>query len=116
MKITFTLCILFLSITLSAQTSIVGTWNTGQENTIVEIDQENEHWLGKIQSSDNTDAVIGKTILKDLEPKGDSWTGLIFLAKRQKWAKVKITSRAAQLDLVVTYGLLKKRLAWSQEK
>lgn len=116
MKFLLSCGILFLTLSMNAQQSLEGLWNTEKENTIVEILQENGNWVGQIKSSDNSDVVIGKTILKDLEKKGDSWEGQIYLVKRQKWASVQITPEADQLDLVVSVGFAKKNLTWPQVK
>lgn len=110
MKIILTCCILFSAITMHAQQSIEGFWNTGQDNTVVEVLQEDGKWAGKIHASDNAEVVIGKTILKDLKKQGSTWKGEIFIAKRQRWADVQLTPQASQLDVLVSAGFSKKEV------
>lgn len=112
MKFVFVIFFFALGFFVNAQESLQGSWNTGQDNTIVEFSQEDEKWIGRIQSSDRKDVEIGKTILKDLEKQGDSWKGKIYVVKRQKWTNVKITPRDTQLDLVVSAGFAKKAIQW----
>lgn len=96
--------------------SISGFWNTGKENTIVEISKENGEFLGKIKSSDNEKVTIGKVILKDLIKQNDKWKGKLFVVKRQKWYDVVITPNETKLDLTVTAGFFEKEVQWSKVK
>lgn len=116
MKYLLTFFIFFSTLSVNAQQTMAGLWNTGNENTVIEMLQLNGEWLGQIHSSDNPGAIIGKTIIKDLEEKGDKWVGKIFVVKRQKWATVQITPQATQLDLVVSSGFSKKSIQWAKAK
>lgn len=107
---------LFLGIISSNSQPLAGLWNTGKENTIVEISEENGEFLGKIKSSDNEKAIAGNVILKDLLKTNDGWRGRLFVPKRQKWLDVKIAPSEARLDLVVSAGFIEKEVQWLRVK
>ena len=62
----------------SSDKTIVGTWITLEDNTKIQIVEEKGMLIGKIKSSDNPNAQVGKLILKDLVKSGNTWTGKIF--------------------------------------
>ena len=97
---------------VKAQSEIEGVWNTGRYNTLVGIQQEKSEWVGKIKSSDNERAVIGKIILKELNKVGKTWTGQLFVAKRQKWFDVELVPDETTMDLVISAGFSKRRVEW----
>ena len=70
-----------------SQNEIVGKWNTGKENSIVEIYKDSGELFGKIISSDRAE-VVGKINLRNLENKGDHWEGELFVFKRRSWYDV----------------------------
>lgn len=94
--------------------SIEGIWDSGTENTKIEILQSNGEWVGKIKSSDNEEATIGKVILKDLKKQNEKWVGKLFAVKRQKWTDVEIIPNGTKLDLMVSAGLSSKKVQWSK--
>ena len=98
----------------NAQQPIEGIWDSGTENTKVEISQNNGEWVGKIISSDNEKATIGKVILKDLKKQNVIWKGELFVVKRQKWADVEILPNGTKLDLIVSAGPSSRKVQWSK--
>ena len=71
MKVLTTFFLLMFSIVYtSAQQSLEGLWKTGKEETLIEISYLNEQLIGKIKSSKNEQAEIGKIILKNLQSEG----------------------------------------------
>lgn len=94
--------------------SISGFWNTGRENTIIEINEENGKYVGKIKSSDNEKVTIGKVILKDLKKQNEKWIGKLFVVKRQEWYDVEITPNGTKLDLIVSAGFWENKVQWSK--
>ncbi|WP_375582817.1 hypothetical protein [Cyclobacterium xiamenense] len=93
---------------------IEGVWHTGQDNTRIEIIQDQGEWLGKIRSSDNDLVRIGKIVLKDLEKHADVWTGKIFSPKRDRWFEVEITPTETKLHLLVSAGFSQKQVEWTR--
>ena len=98
----------------NSKQSIEGIWDWGTENTKIEILQSNGEWVGKIKSSDNEEATIGKVILKDLKKQNEKWVGKLFAVKRQKWTDVEIIPNGTKLDLTVSAGISSKKVQWSK--
>lgn len=105
------LCILFCSTGTRAQTSITGTWNTGKENSIVEIYEDSGDLFGKIISSDRAE-VVGKINLRNLQNKGDHWEGELFVFKRTSWYDVSMHEENDTLYLVISIGFFEKEVQW----
>lgn len=114
-KITFLLIFTILSSTyMVAQTSIEGVWNTGKDNTKINIAEENSIWTGKTLSSDNEKVIAGKVMLKDLEKKGKIWQGKLFFPKKKAWYNVKIKANEEQLELTIKVGFMSKTIFWER--
>lgn len=103
-----------MSVAVNAQEAIQGLWQTGRENTKIEISQNNGDWIGKIKSSDNEKVNIGKVILKDLKKQNEKWIGKLFVVKKQKWYDVEIIPNKTKLDLTVSTGFFEKKVQWSK--
>ena len=113
MKVLTTFFLLMFSIVYtSAQQSLEGLWKTGKEETLIEISYLNEQLIGKIKSSKNEQAEIGKIILKNLQSAGNKWVGKIYAVKRKEWYSVKIVPQKEKLDLKIGSGLFSKTLEW----
>ncbi len=113
MKVLTTFFLLMFSIVYtSAQQSLEGLWKTGKEETLIEISYLNEQLIGKIKSSKNEQAEIGKIILKNLQSEGNKWVGKIYAVKRKEWYSVKIVPQKEKLDLKIGSGLFSKTLEW----
>jgi hypothetical protein len=108
--------LILISVSVGAQEFIQGQWQTGRENTIIEIAPVNGEWFGKIKSSDNEKVSIGKVILKDLKKKNDKWPGTLFVVKKQAWYNVEITPHKTVLDLKIFAGFLTNETRWTKIK
>ena len=116
MKITFLMTCFFLStLMVNAQSSIAGVWNTGNDNTKVEIAEVDGVYEGKIFSSDNADAPIGKRLLKDIQLVDGEWKGKLFAAKRGEWMDAVLQEVDNQLAITVKAGWMSKTVEWSRE-
>lgn len=100
----------------SAQQSLEGLWKTGKEETIIEISFSSEQLIGKIKSSNNEEAEMGKIILKALRSEGNKWVGKIYAVKRKKWYNVEIISKEEVLELKISFGLMTRSLQWKKSK
>jgi len=109
------LCILLSSLTMNAQQSLAGIWNTENDNTKIEITAVNDVYEGKIVSSDNAKAKIGKQILKEVKSVDGEWKGKLFAAKRGKWMDAILEEKGNQLQVTVKAGWMSKTLAWRKE-
>ena len=115
MKVLTSLFILMFSIVyVSAQQSLEGLWETGKEETIIEVSFSSEQLIGKIKSSNNEEVEMGKIILKDLRSEGNNWVGKIYAVKKKEWYNVEIITKEEVLKLKISFGLMSKSLQWKK--
>ena len=114
MKILIVLLSLLTIFQNSHEHSIIGTWNTLEDNTTIQIIEQKGILFGRIKASDNSKAQVGRLILKDLIKSGNSWTGKIFAVKKNQWYDVEITSEKNSLNLKIQVGFLHKNLIWQK--
>ena len=115
MKIIFTFCMLLSAITMNAQSSIAGIWNTGQDNTQIEITEESSVYSGKIISSDNDQVKIGNLLLKEVKASGGKWKGKMYSPKKDKWFNAVLEGKGELLLVTVKAGVMSKTLEWKKE-
>ncbi|SEI79218.1 hypothetical protein SAMN05192553_101304 [Cyclobacterium xiamenense] len=106
--------IVFSPEVMNAQASLDGIWNMGQDNTTIEITEDNVY-EGRIASSDNTNAKIGNIIPKDVKSVGGKWKGKMYSPKRNEWYDAVIALEEKQLLLTVGSGFKSKTLKWTKE-
>lgn len=94
---------------MNAQQSINGIWNTGQDNTHIEINST----TGKIHFSNNKKATVGKLIIKDLNKMGNTYKGKIYLIRRNQWADAVFVPKEKLLIVTVLAGFQKKTMIWN---
>lgn len=111
MKQVLVFLVLIVSSKIFGQNAIVGKWDTGRENSIVEIYENNGELFGKIISSDRAE-VVGKINLKNLQNKGDHWEGELFVFKRRSWYDVAIHKENETLFVVISIGFFEKEVEW----
>lgn len=105
----------FISVlTINAQQSLAGTWNTGQDNTQIEISSTQGVYSGKIIASDNAKAKIGRLLLKDLKSVGEEWKGKLYSPKKNKWLTAVLKEKGDQLLVTVKAGMMSKTLKWKR--
>ena len=115
MKILLICYIVFSPMVMNAQASLDGIWNMGQDNTKIEITEDNGSYVGKIVSSDNANAKIGNIILKDVKSVGGKWKGKMYSPKRNEWYDAVVALEGKQLLLTVGSGFKSKTLKWIKE-
>ncbi|MFT6807536.1 MAG: hypothetical protein ACJA01_000756 [Saprospiraceae bacterium] len=101
-------------ISLSAQTNLVGKWNTGEDSTIVQTYKRDGAWYREIMSSDNPKAKIGTNILRGFKKEGDKWIGKLYAAKRDKIMKSEIRLIDSALNITVFAGFITRNLTWEK--
>ena len=114
-KLSVLICLLFSTLAMNAQQTITGIWNTGKENTNVEITEVNSVCEGVIVSSDNTKAKIGKQLLKDIKLVDGEWKGKLFAAKKGEWMDAVLEEKGNKLLITVKAGWKSKTLEWTRE-
>lgn len=74
-----------LSVSTFAQQSISGIWNTGIENTKIEIKDANSKFEGKIYASDNPKAPKDKLMVKDVWKNNQGYKGKLYIISKARW-------------------------------
>lgn len=105
----------FATISSNAQQSIEGIWNTGKENTTIEIKNTSEVWEGEIASSDNPKANKGKLIIKDIQKNKDGYKGKLYVAKKDRWVNAFFKPTGESLLVTISAGWRKKKVEWKKE-
>jgi uncharacterized protein (DUF2147 family) len=100
--------------TIFAQNNLTGTWNTGEQNTLVKIHEVDSVYVGEIISSDNPEVKLGKVIVKDFKQDGDEWVCQLFAAKRKKWFNAEIEIEDGKLKISVGRGFHSKTVEWEK--
>jgi uncharacterized protein (DUF2147 family) len=105
------------SITNYAQSpsDVDGEYTLGERNTVVKIEKQNEVYSGKIISSDNPKAKIGKLIIKDLKLKKGKWRGKIYAPKRKEWYDAEFTPKENSLEITIKVGFMSKTINWKRK-
>jgi len=114
MKIIFIIYIFFTALTINAQQSLEGTWNTGQDNTNIEISEKGGVYQGIVVSSDNDKVTIGKQFLKDIKLVDGKWKGKMYSPKKDKWFDAILEGKEDQLWIQVKAGMMSKTLEWKK--
>lgn len=106
--------ILFSSFSMNAQ-SLAGVWNTGEDNTKIEITEVNGVYSGKILSSENTDAKVGSQILKNIKLSNTEYKGKLYAAKKGEWYDAVLKENGNQLDITIKVGWMSKAISWKKD-
>ena len=102
-------------ISLSAQNTIEGTWNTGRDDTLIETYEKDGEWFGKVISSDNSKAKIGNDILRNITESDGEWKGKLFMAKRNRLVDAVVEPSDEELKIIISGGGMKRTLTWSRK-
>jgi uncharacterized protein (DUF2147 family) len=115
MKIIVLLITLLTSpVSLSAQESFIGHWNTGQENTIIEIKEVDSKIEGRIFSSDNSKASTGNFILKYIYRDEDQVKGKLYSPKRGRWFDASFSPKSNDIEFTITAGWVERKANWKK--
>ncbi len=108
--------LLLFALGMQAQQPLAGVWDTGKDNTKVEIsEQEDGVFSGVVVSSDNTNVKAGKELLKDVKSVDGEWKGKVFALKRGKWMDAILEEKGDLLLVSVKSGMMSKTLEWKKE-
>ena len=106
------LFVLFSTLSINSQQSIEGIWNTGKENTKIEIKKTNNEIEGTILSSDNAKAPIGKLMIKEVVEKNGVFKGKLLAIKKGKWVDAVFNRKGNILNITVSSGWMSKTIQW----
>lgn len=105
---------LLISISLMAQPSILGRWNTGQENTIIEIKETAGKIEGRIVTSDHTKVPIGRIILKDVYRVNQNFKGKLYSLRKNKWFDAEFSPKQEKIEVAITVGWVTREINWKK--
>lgn len=112
MKTTTITLLIFLVSFMSKAQSLEGVWDTGQENTTVEIKSVDGVYQGKVVRSDKAKA--GKLMLVDITEEGDVYEGKVYSIKKEKWYDATLELNNDVLNITVSVGFLSKEVQWNK--
>jgi uncharacterized protein (DUF2147 family) len=116
MKNIFLVIVLSLiGISVFAQSDIAGEWNTGDQNTVVKIEQDNGIYIGKIISSDNPEVKTGKLLVKELRQTKGTWKGKLYAPKRNEWYDADFVRKGNKLMVEISVGFFSKTIEWTKK-
>jgi len=113
-KLSMLIVVLFAVLSMNAQ-SLAGIWSTGEDNTKIEITEDDGVTNGKILSSDNAKANIGNQILKDVKLSNGAYKGQLYAAKKGEWYDAVLKENGNQLDITIKVGWMSKTITWKKE-
>ena len=115
MKVTAVLFIfLFGAISMNAQSSLNGIWNTAQDSTKIEIKSENGIYIGKIISSDNLNVKKGTLILKEVKSVSGKSEGKLHSLKKKKLFDAVLELKGSKVMVTVKSGWQSKTVEWTK--
>lgn len=111
------LCLLSIlfSFSMNAQKSIQGTWNTGQDNTLIEIEEVNGVCNGTLVSTDKPGAKIGAIVVKEVKPSGSKWKGKVYSPKKKDWFDADLEAKGDKLTVTIKSGFMSKTVDWTRK-
>ena len=107
------LVISFFSFALAAQADITGKWETGEDNTIVEITEKDGVYKGEIFSSDKEGEEIGRQMIKDVKLDKGKFKGKIS-PPGMGWKNVEFEREDNTLKVKVSVAFIKKKFKWTK--
>ena len=111
-QLSIILFILFSTLSINAQQPIEGIWNTGKENTKIEIKKSNNEIEGTILSSDNVKAPVGKLMIQEVVEKNGVFKGKLYAIKKGKWVDAVFNRNGNTLNITVSSGWMSKTIQW----
>jgi len=114
-QLSILICLLITGPSTKVAPKIVGIWNTGTDNTKIEITEKDGVCSGKIISSDNPKAQIGKVLLKDVKSVDGEWAGKLFAPQKGEWMDAVLEAKNSLLEITVEVGWFSKTIEWTKE-
>ena len=114
-QLSIILFILFSTLSINAQQPIEGIWNTGKENTKIEIKKSNNEIEGTILSSDNVKAPVGKLMIQEVVEKNGVFKGKLYAIKKGKWVDAEFTPKENSLEITIKVGFMSKTINWKRK-
>lgn len=113
-QFTFILLMVGTCLGVYAQEAIEGIWQTGKDNTIIEIQKSANHWIGKVVSSDHEDATPGQVVIRNLVRGEDDWKGEFYVPPLDSWLDATVVPQGNDIEVTVFVGWFSKSLVWKK--
>lgn len=97
-----------------AQPSILGRWNIGQENTVIEVKETAGKIEGRIVTSDHTKVPIGRLILKDVYRVNQNFKGKLYSLRKGKWFDTEFYLKQEKMEVAITVGWATRKINWKK--
>ena len=97
-----------------AQPSILGRWNIGQENTVIEVKETAGKIEGRIVTSDHTKVPIGRLILKDVYRVNQNFKGKLYSLRKGKWFDAEFYLKQEKMEVAITVGWATRKINWKK--
>lgn len=114
MRPTVIIILLLSTFSAKAQQSIIGRWNTLQENTVIEIKEVLGKIEGRIVASDNMKVPIGSLILKGVYSESEYIKGSVFVLRKGKWYDASFSPQSNNMEVALTVGWVTRKLNWKK--
>lgn len=98
-----------------SQPDIEGVWDTGRDNTFIQIYKSSGQFLGKVVSSDNEKAEPGMQVMRNIKKVKDHWEGEFYIPTFGKWMDVELMPTKEGLKVKVYVGWFSKSSIWREK-
>ena len=114
-KTLLVLTISLFSMSSFTQSELTGHWTFGEQNTVVNLEQHNRVYSGKIISSDSPKVKIGTVLVKELKQTKGSWKGKVYSPKRKDWYDAVFKTKKDKLKIEISVSrFYKKTIEWTR--
>ena len=98
-----------------SQAEIEGVWDTGTDNTIIQIYKSSTQFEGKVISSDNEKAKPNMQVIRNVKKVGDHWEGEFYIPFFGKWLDTELRPEQNNLKVKVHVGWFSKSKTWRRK-
>jgi len=119
MRITIQLIVFIIAVCyqtdVSAKLDVLNgtSWRTNKDNNIVKITMDAQgQMVGILTRSDNPEAKLNITIIKNMTFTENNWHAELYLPKRKVWYPIIMSHQQNQLTIKIKVGLFSKTLNW----
>ncbi len=102
------------TLSLSAQNSLISSWKTDKDNTVVRIEKQGDVFIGKVISSDDENIKPGTVMLKEVKPKKEKLEGKIYLPERDTWLDGTFEVSGDKLKITAKIAFISKSVVWTK--
>ena len=113
-KLFFTMLLILSATFLFSDESIVGFWQTGKNNTVVEIYEKDGLFFGKVIKSKKVGASIGKDLITNCRLIDGKYYGELNNLKSNETFNIILSTKEEDIEIAVLLGFFKQKKIWSR--